>query len=261
MPKKRLFKSWAIKICRYIFGQKFLQITAGPLKGYLWSTSASYDYILGDYEDPATLQVFLSWLKPGSVYYDIGSSIGFHALTANTIITTGKIYAFEPVPATMDLFKKHIGLNSKLITGNRITLLPIAVSDEEKQVEFSDNTNQRDGNTYIKESPVFLEAEKKIMVQCKSVDGLLLEGYQQPDIIKIDVEGAEYDVLVGAKNTLQLYKPHILLATHDCHLPGVKEKCVNFLQQLGYQLQHTGNYHKYIDGLDDYIAIHKSKLQ
>jgi FkbM family methyltransferase len=237
-----------------------LPITAGPLKGYLWSTSASYDYILGEYENPATLKAFLSWLKTDSVYYDIGSNIGFHALTANTIITTGKIYAFEPVPTTMDFFKQHISLNSKLITSNRITLLPIAVSDEEKMVQFSDNADQRDGNTYIKESAVFLGTENKTMVQCKTIDGLLSEGFDKPDIIKIDAEGAEYDVLMGAKHTLQLYKPYILLATHNCHLPGVQEKCVSFLLQLGYQLQHTGNYHKYIDGLDDYIAIHKSKL-
>jgi FkbM family methyltransferase len=260
MLKKRLFKLWRIKICRYIFRQKFLPVTAGSLKGYLWSTSASYDYIFGEYENPTTMQFFLSWLEPASVYYDIGSNIGFHALTANTIISTGKIYAFEPVPATMDLFKKHISLNSKLIKDNRITLLPFAISDEEKQVEFSNNADYRDGNTYIKESAVFSGAENKITVQCKSIDGLIKEGYGKPDIIKIDVEGAEYDVLLGMKNTLQLYKPHILLATHDCHLPGVDEKCVSFLQELGYHLQHTGNYHKYIDGLDDYIVIHKSKL-
>jgi FkbM family methyltransferase len=260
MLKNIFFKNWRIKICRYIFGQKFLPVTAGPLKGYLWSTSASYDYILGEYEDPAIMRVFLSWLKSSSVYYDIGSSMGFHALTANTVITTGEIYAFEPVPGTMNIFKKHISLNSKLINGNRIKLLPFAISDKEKQVDFSDNTEQRDGNTYIKESPVFSGTENKITVLCKSIDGLLVEGYRQPDIIKIDVEGAEYDVLRGAKSTLELYKPHILLATHDCHLPGVQEKCVDFLQQLGYRLQHTGNYHKYIDGLDDYIAIHKTKL-
>ena len=258
--EKRLFKLWIIKIYRYIFRQKFLPVTAGPLKGYLWSTSASYDYILGEYENPATMIYFLAWLKSDSVYYDIGSNIGFHALTANKSITTGKIYAFEPIPATRNLFKKHIGLNSKLMTGNRITLLPFAISDKEKKIEFSDNPARRDGNTYIKESPVFLETKNKITVQCKSIDELLMEGYEKPDIIKIDVEGAEYDVLLGMKNTLQLYKPHILLATHDCHLPGVQEKCVNFLKELGYHLQHTGSYHKYIEGLDDYIAIHKSKL-
>ncbi len=233
---------------------------SGPLKGYLWSTSSSYDYILGDYEDPETLKLFLSWLKPDTVYYDIGSNIGFHALTANRVIKTGKIYAFEPMPAVREIFKKHISLNSKLIMSNSIELLPIAISNKAGQVQFSNDLLHQDGNTYIKESYVFSGAKNKITVNCQSIDGLIEQGYKKPGVIKIDVEGAEYDVLLGAKNTLQQYQPHILLATHDCHLPGVQQKCVNFLQELGYQLQHTGMYHVYTTGLDNYIAIHKSKL-
>lgn len=260
MQKKNLIKRWYIKTCRYIFGQRFLQVMAGPLRGYLWSTSSSYDYILGEYEDPETLRIFLSWLKPDTVFYDIGANVGFHALTANRFINTGKVYAFEPMPAVQQLFEKHISLNKKHIINNNIKFSPIAVSNEEKLVEFSNDVNYRDGNTYIIGSYIFAAAANKIMVQCQSIDGLIEQGFEKPDIIKIDVEGAEYDVLVGAKNTLQQYKPNILLATHDCHLPGVQKKCVTFLNELGYYLQHTGRHNKHMAGLDDYIAIHKSIL-
>ena len=233
---------------------------AGPLKGYLWSTASSYEYILGNYEDPATEAVFLSWLKPGSVFYDIGGNVGYHALTANRFITSGRIYSFEPLPAVRKIFETHIELNKKRISSDNISLLPFAISDSEKQVGFSDNPSRQEGNTYIKGSVVFTGAENKITVQCYSIDGLLKQGYDKPDIIKIDVEGAEYDVLQGALNTLQQHKPGILLATHDYHLPGVQEKCVHFLQQLGYRLKHTGSYNKQLEGLDDYIAIHESRL-
>ncbi len=232
----------------------------GPLKGYAWSTSSSYDYILGQYEDPATLKLFISWLKPGVVFYDIGANVGFHSLVANLINSEGKIYAFEPIPAVRKIFEEHIKRNKRHIVNNNIQLLPIAISDSEKTVEFSNDIKHRDGNTYITDSYVFEGTSKRITVQCESIDGLIKSGYEKPGIIKIDVEGAEYDVLVGAKNTLQQYRPHILLATHDCHLPGVQEKCVAFLTGLGYQVQHTGKHNKYMDGLDDYIAIHSSKL-
>ena len=260
MLNKNFIKRWYIKICRYLFFQKYLPVMAGPLKGYLWSTAGSYEYILGNYEDPAALKTFLSWLKTNTVYYDVGANIGFHSLTANRFITTGKIYSFEPLPSARNQFEKHISLNKKFIRDNNIKLLPFAVSDTAKQVEFSNSKIAMDGNTYIKESPVFTGAAKKIIVQCYSIDGLLEQGYDKPDIIKIDVEGAEYDVLRGAINALQEYKPNILLATHDCHLPGVQESCVVFLKQLGYQLKHTGSHNKQLDGLDDYIAIHQSKL-
>lgn len=233
---------------------------AGPLKGYLWSTETSYEYILGTYEDPETMRIFLSWLEAGSVFYDLGANTGFYALTANRIISSGKIYSFEPFPSAQQAFQQHVKLNGRFIKNNNIRLLPYAVSDSEKQVEFSSNSIQLEGNTYINGSPVFNGTKDFITVPCYSVDGLLKLNYDKPDVIKIDVEGAEYDVLRGAINTLEQYKPNILLATHDCHLPGVKADCIRLLQQLGYQLKHTGSYNKKTEGLDDYIAVHQSRL-
>ncbi len=233
---------------------------AGPLKGYRWSTTGSYEYILGNYEDPKTIDTFLSWLKPASVFYDLGANAGYFTLMANRVITEGKIYAFEPSPAARQLFEEHLKLNSAKITADNISLLPFAISDAEKQIEFSDSNIQKEGNTYIKGSPIFSGTENKITAQCYSVDGLQQQGFERPDVMKIDVEGAEYDVLQGAVNTLKRYKPCILLATHDCHLPGVQEKCVKLLKQLGYIVKHTGNYNKQMDGLDDYIAIHPERL-
>jgi FkbM family methyltransferase len=233
---------------------------SGPLKGYLWSTSSSYDYILGEYENPETMSLFLSWLKPDSVFYDIGSNIGYHALVANTIITEGEIYAFEPMPEVRAIFEKHISLNKNLIIQNCIKISPLAISNQAGEVLFSNDVVHREGNTYINTSYVFSSAKNKITVPCQSVDGFLQQGNKAPDVIKIDVEGAEYDVLTGAKNTLMQYKPNILLATHDCHLRGVQEKCVDFLIDLGYDIRHTGKYNKHITGLDDYIAIHKTNF-
>ena len=232
----------------------------GPLKGYQWTTGSSYEYIIGNYEDQLVLEEFCSWLKPGTVFYDLGGNIGFYALLANRLISTGRIYSFEPLPANRQVFDKHISLNKKFFTANNINILPFAISDGEKEIIFSDNSTQRDGNTYITTSPVFKTAESTITIKCYSIDELVRRGYDKPDIIKIDVEGAEYDVLRGAVNTLQQYKPPVLLATHDCHLPGVKDDCISFLKGLGYTLSHMGSYNKQLAGLDDYIAIHPGRV-
>jgi FkbM family methyltransferase len=260
MSKKNLIKRWLIKIHRYILGTRFLPVMAGPLKGYLWSTGSSYDYIFGAYENPDTLKLFLKWLKPDTVFYDIGANVGFYSLTANTVINNGVIYAFEPMPLVRGIFEKHIELNKKLMPGNNINVFPFAVSDREGVVEFSNDSGYRDGNTYIKDSYVFLASDQKIKVACQSVDGFVEQGHKIPDIIKIDVEGAEFDVLLGAKKTLERFQPKIILSTHNCHLPGVQQKCVNFLKELGYRLQYMGNYNETMPGLDDYIAIHKTKI-
>ena len=260
MRYKNFISRWIIKIRRYIFRQKFIPVRHGPLKNYLWTTASSYEYILGNYEDPQTLKTFLSWLKNDTVFYDIGSNIGFHALVANRMIAQGKIYSFEPMPMVRFVFEKHICLNKTFIKKNNIELFPFAIADKEKEVLFSTDELRKDGNTYIAQSPVFANAEKKIMVQCVSIDGLIAQGFAKPDIIKIDAEGAELEVLQGALLTLQTYKPTILLATHECHFPGVRDKCLQFLQNLGYEMKHTGLHNKQIAGIDDYIAIYTGRL-
>jgi len=251
---KRLY----IKVCRYIFKKRFLKIFSGVLRGYYFTTGRSYEYLLGNYEAPAVMDTFIQWCVPDAVFYDIGSNAGYYSLVANRFITTGKIYAVEPLPENIALLQQHIALNKKYITHNNIIVCPFAIAGENKAVLFSNSSTQSDGNTYIASSPVYAAAEK-IMVQCYTIDELVRQGYAAPSILKIDVEGAEYDVLEGAAATLKTFRPYILLATHDFHLPGVKDKCVSFLTALGYIVTHTGGHNKNEKGLDDFIAIHKDK--
>ena len=138
-------------------------------------------------------------------------------------------------------------------------MLPYAVSDVDKEVVFSNNEKAIEGNTYI-DSVMHTASSKDLVVKCFSIDRLLEQGYKKPDVLKIDVEGAEYDVLRGAEQTLRTCTPNILLPTHDCHFPGVQKLCVEFLQNLGYELTKLINHNKAIPGLEDYIAIHRNKV-
>lgn len=255
--KKRILY-FIIQFHRFILKRKFIHIWLGPLKGYTWSTSYNYDYFTGDYEGEETLKQFYSWLKPGTVFYDLGGNVGFFSVIAARYITHGTIYSFEPIPFNIVYFKKHLELNRKRIKCKNIQVLPYAISDKEGDVTISHDKVAIEGNTYIKSA--YLSTTECIVVKCYSIDGLLKEGYEKPDVIKIDVEGAEYDVLLGAVNTLAAFKPNLLLATHDCHLPGVKQNCVSFLQGLGYRLVQLPSHNKHVEGLDDYLAIHETNL-
>lgn len=259
MSLKKLLHFSLIKFNRYILGKQFMPIFSGPLKGFIWSTSSNYDYLTGEYEDPDVLQAFFSWLQPDSVFYDLGANVGYYAFLAEQRITSGMIYSFEPIPRNIEMFNKHIALNKDKIKTERISLHPFAISDSEKEVLFSNDDSAIEGNTYVKDTSRFRNAGNIMKIKSYSIDGLVEKGFKPPDVIKIDVEGAEYDVLKGAINTLRSRKPNILLATHDCHLPGVKDKCIELLQSLGYNLQHTGYFNKHVAGHDDYIAIHKDK--
>jgi FkbM family methyltransferase len=251
-------KKWWFRIIqfrRYFLRTKYMKAIDGPLKGYWWSTAYNYDYLLGTYEDPEALQLFTSWLKEGVVLYDLGANIGYYALMANQYIGNGVVYSFEPMPGNIAVFKKHLELNKDLIKNDNIRLLPYAVSDADREVMFSENSKAMEGNTYIDKSSVFKTATGNFSVQSYSIDSLVKQGYRVPDILKIDVEGAEYDVLKGAMHTLQQFHPKILLATHDTHLPGVKDQCISLLKSLGYHIIPIDSSKKAVSGLEDFIAI------
>ena len=166
--KKRILYT-IIQIQRYIFKRKFILIFSGPLKGYKWSTDYNYEYLTGDYEAEETLHIFCSWLKPGKVLYDLGANVGYYAFIANQLNTTDCIYSFEPMPANIEIFNKHLQLNKKKISNQNITLLPYAVSDEEKEIVFSNNDKAIEGNTYIN-SVLHTGSSKNLIVKCFSIE-------------------------------------------------------------------------------------------
>ena len=205
MQADLFLKHWYIKLSRYLFKKKYLTVMAGPLKGYQWPTSRSYEYIIGNNEAAEVMQKLCSWFKPGSVFYDVGSNIGFYSFVANHFIVSGKIYAIEPTPFNNRLFKELLHLNKEKVVNNNIEILEFAIADTEKEVDFSNDEVFAEGNSYVASAADFSKAV--IKVKCFSIDGLVQQGYAVPDIIKIDIEGAEYDALLGAAATLKNIRP------------------------------------------------------
>ncbi|MEI9956353.1 MAG: hypothetical protein WDM90_08645 [Ferruginibacter sp.] len=105
----------------------------GPLKKYKWPVDRSYNYIIGNQEDADVINQFLSWLKPDTVFYDVGSNIGYYSFIANTIITTGKIHAFEPIDFNCEQFEKIYALNRKRMGHNTIQFFEFAIADMERR--------------------------------------------------------------------------------------------------------------------------------
>ena len=253
----RIQRAW-IKLARYGLRKEFMRIMGRPLKGYQWTTNRAYEYLLGTHESPEVIERFLSWFNPDSVFYDVGANVGYFSFLASTVITRGHVVAFEPMAANLEIFEEHIRRNRRHSGTKDITLLPFAVADCEKTVEFTNDQHFTGSNTYVDSK--FLGSDVgRVTIKCHSIDDLVAAGRAVPTVIKIDVEGAEFDVLRGAAKTIRKHLPHILIATHDVHLPGVDRQCTEFLRDIGYSLTHTGAFNHRMDGLEDYIAIHPAK--
>jgi FkbM family methyltransferase len=194
-------------------------ILQGPLKGKRWiSGSGNNGCWLGTYELPKQLAM-LRFIRAGMVCYDVGANVGFYTLFFSHLVGAGgKVLAFEPFPRNVALLRRHIELNRCA----NVTVFDAAIGD-------------REGTTLFEEAPSAsmgrVSDHGRLAVECRRLDRIVSEGFSPPDLIKIDVEGAESTVLAGAVEILQKYAPIIFLATHGREQ---HHKCAAILNQHAY---------------------------
>lgn len=208
---------------RLIPKQAVLPILQGQLRGKKWVVGAGeHGYWLGSYELHKR-QAFERAIKPGMVVYDIGANVGFYSLLAAHLSgKEGKVYAFEPLHRNVEFIRRHTALNRFA----NIEIFEAAVAEANGEALFDPGASIAMGH---------LSDTGSIRVRQVSLDALLAVGdLQPPDVIKIDVEGAEYEVVSGAQTMIQNHRPLIFLDTHgrDAH-----EKTLTFLQGFGYQFE------------------------
>jgi FkbM family methyltransferase len=216
-----------------------LRILSGPLAGWRWlSTAAPHGCWIGTYERELQ-HILVRTVRPGQVVWDIGANVGFFALLAARLVgPSGRVIAVEPVPRNLELLHRHLMLNH---VGN-VTVLPQAVSDSRGTVRFDTRHSPSMGR---------IDASGSIEVIVTTIDELVATGIPAPQVIKMDIEGAESRALAGASQTLREHRPLVLLSTH-----GWKqhESCTQALQALGYSvtLRRDGG----ADGQYESIATH-----
>jgi FkbM family methyltransferase len=191
--------------------------------------------------EPLFTKVMMSELKPGMTIVDIGANIGYYALLeAKTVGNSGKVYAIEPEPANFDRLKKNIALNNYA----NIETYKIAVCDMsgKKTLYQSESPNLHsllgaNGTNAPKNSYI-----STIDVQTTSLDEFL-NGKQPPDLIRMDVEGYEYYIIEGMKQTLNANRN--LKIFMELHSATMKAAGLN-MEVMMTTLSDTGFKPKYL---------------
>lgn len=188
----------------------------------------------GTYEDEINKLIRVS-LKPGNVALDVGANIGLQSIRmAQCVGSSGQVYSFEPLNYLQKKFNKNIGLNRF----ENITLFPFALSDQSGEITYSiDEHNWNQGTFNLNNKNSGGKAQQIII---KIADELTeIQSLSQLDLIKIDVEGFEFQVLKGLKATLKKYLPRIIFEYDHNYWENNGQKigdCYEFLNSLGYKL-------------------------
>jgi len=217
-------------------------------------------------ESPSTVRALEVASQNARTVLDIGANAGryswFFARNARKGVT---IYAFEPMPTAFALLQANVASMSS------VTCLPLALADvdgrEVLHVPLDSFGNAASGYSWIS-STEGRENELTVQVSVTSVDQLVRNRrllLDRPLFLKIDVEGSEYRVLRGARETLRIYRPVIYFECQSWALErvGAKVQSVNdLLSAANYETWAEANglftnYDNIDPGVANFFAIPK----
>lgn len=160
---------------------------------------------------------------------DIGAGIGDFCLDAGARFPQCEVHAYEPFPESFQLLQANLHLNAL----TNVTLFPEAINSDRAPVKLDVS-----GTEAVQHSTAAHQAtDASIIVVPATILKEVLDRLQAPcDLLKMDCEGAEYDILLTADDA-ELQRIHrIVMEYHDNVVAHSHEELSTFLQQKGFQV-------------------------
>ncbi len=209
--------------CRLFWGREVVL----PREDFGTHVTALYGLMPHKSERRLTLWM-LHNLKTHDVVYDVGAHFGFYTALSEYLVQDGEVHAFEAN-------KKLCGYLTRNFSESKTVYLSCnAVADTIRDVDFYDATDAIDSSASSRFNLPGTHITP-ITVHAITLDSYVGGGKRPPTIMKIDIEGGEYDALVGAEKLIVMHKPRIIMEVWGGEL-GKKysENAVKKLQEHGY---------------------------
>lgn len=182
--------------------------------------------------EPEVSEVVESIVTPGMTVIDVGADIGYYTLLlARLVGPSGKVLAFEPIPAA----KANLDFNVELNHLDTVQTFPVALFDKSGESLLEDPLRVSRINL-VKKTATGNDITVPLVVFDES---RLAFGVERLDFVKIDVEGAELNVLKGMEHTLRMFHPLILIEIHSSPLGNfgfTPSDLMDFLGAHAYQI-------------------------
>lgn len=193
-------------------------------------------------------------LQAGDCFIDVGANIGLFSLLASPVVAAdGLVLSFEPTGDTFKRFDENIRHNG--ITN--INAHKIALSDHEGVAAFNVSTDGHDAfNSFA--LPQHGDNYREETVEVKMLDWFFdkMEPYKNRILMKVDVEGWEYNVVKGAEKILRELSPVIVIEFNDENTKNSPFKCrdvYSLISSYGYTLFTLENGQLIVKENEDYF--------
>ena len=182
-------------------------------------------------------------LKANDNFFDVGAHFGYFSVMASHLVSaTGRVHSFEPSKRTHEVLRSNVNEYANVRTHN------VAVGADNKLINFKElpiyyseynsiyHDQYEDSNWYGKQKM------EEYALPLINLDAFAKEDNIEINVIKMDVEGAEHDVIQGMKNILQNQSPIVIMEFSYNQLNNhAHQKAVRELINLGYSLNRIRN--------------------
>lgn len=188
--------------------------------------------------EPDLTEIICRLLRPGDVFYDVGTHLGYYSLLAARLVgPTGHVVALEPTLRTRALLERNVAPFSN------VEVLQYAAWYETTELEFNDyGWTMSAYNSFSAKR--LADTPNRIIVPARPLDAIVAETGRVPTMLKIDAEAAELYVLQGLRETMATVSPLITLETGDFTEGAPKShEVIAFAIAHGYQPYDLVNGH------------------
>jgi FkbM family methyltransferase len=171
----------------------------------------------------------------------VGAFIGSSSLVFSRLVgAKGRVVAFEPNPFNLKRLNMILQKNPKY--GEKVSVFPYALSDSNTNIkmvlsEEIDNgyssTSRLQGSHSTINDGNLPNGFREFVVEAKTLDSFVAENNISPDILKVDIEGAEYEFLLGSVETIRKVHPTFYIELHSQYCAA---KCTELLIKEGYEI-------------------------
>ncbi len=166
--------------------------------------------------------------RPGDTVVDVGANIGAFAMRIESGARGARVHCFEPGSSARAVLEKNVAENG---LGEFVSVHPFAVSDRRGTVELTrtDSPMHRSmfANGYAKEGAETVET----LPLAEAID---LAGGGRVDLLKVDVEGAEIEIVEGMGDGGWGRVERAAIEYHDFFRPGCRERVTRALEAAGF---------------------------
>lgn len=193
------------------------------------------EIILHGFYEPATVNIVSALLKPGMTFFDVGAHVGQYTLIASALVgSSGQVHSFEPDPQTCVWLRSNVERNHLA----NVHVVESAVSSSNAPLDLWLSSSTNIGANSIHKPDEF--SGRKVTVHSTRLEDYIATIGARPDLMKLDVEGAEIAALDGLGHLLEDANAPALIVEFCSHMQessGASSSALSaYLERKGYEL-------------------------